>query len=446
MVALRREYLSGHLLRAPEGLRLDPSEARAIAEILVRLTLSFLLTPESIVPLATDDEARAFACRFVVPAVHPGARPDPPATLPPPRPTQNHRHSRYRPAPGADVSMTDTTRSRRSEEPRPIARAARELLAPKPVWVPPTPGAFELTVGIASGTVAALASPLLLKPLTMALGPLGSDPATYQPTPEEMGDPGWFGPESVAWRVHADHSLLVAGIAAFTLQALHPLAMAGVAEHSAFSDDFLGRTRRTGEFVQGVVYGSSAEAERLCRMVRKVHEGVVGVAPDGRPYAANDPELLDWVHIAEYLAIAAANRRFGVHPMSRADLDRYVAEVAQVGEGTGVVSPPRTWLGINESLEHHRPNLAVGEYAAAGVSFLDDPPIIAGRAKPLWQALWAGAVACLPPVARELLRLPMPSTLELARCRVVLRTLGALGDTPPRLAAAHVRLGLDPHG
>jgi uncharacterized protein (DUF2236 family) len=340
--------------------------------------------------------------------------------------------------------MPATTRPRRPAD-RPIARAARVLLAPKPVWVPDLPTTFELTVGIASGTAAALASPLLLKPLMMALGPLGSDPSTFQPTPEEMGDPGWFGPDSVAWRVHADHSLLVAGIAAFTLQALHPLAMAGVAEHSAFSDDFLGRTRRTGEFVQGVVYGSSTEAERLCRMVRKVHERVVGVAPDGRPYAANDPELLDWVHIAEYLAIAAANRRFGIQPMSVGELDRYVAEVARVGEGTGVEAPPRSWVEINQSLERHRPNLAVGEYAAAGISFLDDPPVIPALAKPIWRALWAGAVACLPPVARELLRLPMPSTLELARCRVVLRTLGALGDTPPRLAAARSRLVL-PHG
>jgi uncharacterized protein (DUF2236 family) len=326
----------------------------------------------------------------------------------------------------------------------PIARAAAELLAPKPVWVPATPTTLELGVGIASGTVAGLASPLLIRPILAALAPLGADPARLEPAPEDLGDPGWFGPDSVAWRVHADHSLLVAGIAAFALQTLHPLAMAGVAEHSAFSDDFLGRTRRTGEFVQGVVYGSSAEAERLCRMVRKVHTRVVGVAPDGRPYDANDPELLDWVHIAEYLAIAAANRRFAVHPVNRAELDTYVAEVARVGEGTGVADPPRSWDEINASLERHRPNLAVAEYAAAGITFLDDPPILPAAAKPIWNALWTGAVACLPPVARELLRLPMPSPRQLAGTRVVLRTLGALGDTPPRLAAARRRLGLDP--
>lgn len=325
---------------------------------------------------------------------------------------------------------------------RPIARAAQELLAPRPPWVPPTPGPFELTVGITSGTLGALASPLLIAPIAAALAPLRVDPAALEPREAELGDPGWFGPDSVAWRVHADPSLLVAGIAAFTLQALHPLAMAGVAEHSAFSEDFLGRTQRTGLFVQGVVYGSSTEAARMCRTVRRMHQKVVGVAPDGRPYSANDPDLLHWVHVAEYACIAAANRRFGVRPMTRGELDTYIAEVARVGVETGVDDPPRSWSELNEALEHHRRSLAVAEYAAAGVAFLDDPPIIPGPAMPIWRALWAGTIACLPPTARLLLRLPMPSTLELARCRAVLRVLGAVTGGPPQLAAAQRRLGL----
>lgn len=325
---------------------------------------------------------------------------------------------------------------------RPIADAARRLLAPEPAWVPPLPTALELSAGIAGGLFGAVAGPVIATPIFGALSKMGPNPGSRPIEPADFGDPGWFGPDSVAWRVHANPSLLVAGIAAFTLQALHPLAMAGVAEHSAFSDDFLGRTRRTGEFVQGVVFGSSAKAERLCRMVRKVHEPVVGVAPDGRPYSASDPELLDWVHIAEYLAIAAANRRFAVAPMDRSEMDRYIAEVARVGEGTGVVDPPRSWSELLAALERHRPNLAVGEYAAAGVAFLDDPPIIPGPAKPVWRALWAGATMCLPPVARRLLRLSTPSVAELAACRAVVRTLHNLGGDGPELAAAKARLGL----
>ena len=334
---------------------------------------------------------------------------------------------------------------RRSAAPRrdAIHPAAARMWEPEAPWIPATPSSAELAGGIAGGLFGAIASPVLAAPVQAALSGLGPGPEPRPVPADEMGDPGWFGPDSVAWRVHADPSLLVAGIAAFTLQALHPLAMAGVAEHSAFSDDFMGRTRRTGEFVQGVVFGSSARAERLCRMVRKAHEPVVGIAPDGRPYAANDPDLLDWVHIAEYLAIAAANRRFSLHPMSRAELDQYIAEVARVGEGTGVADPPRSWDEILASLESHRPNLAIGEYAAAGVGFLNDPPIIPGPAKPVWRSLWAGARACLPPVAQRLLNLHPPTTIELAGCRATLRLLANLGEGDgPELASAKVRLGI----
>ncbi|QXC59591.1 TetR/AcrR family transcriptional regulator [Aquihabitans sp. G128] len=69
VVALGREYLAGHLLTAQEQGRLGAADVRAVAEVLVRLTLSFLLTPESVIPLATDDDARAFAHAFVLPAL-----------------------------------------------------------------------------------------------------------------------------------------------------------------------------------------------------------------------------------------------------------------------------------------------------------------------------------------------------------------------------------------
>ena len=60
------------------------------------------------------------------------------------------------------------------------------------------------------------------------------------------GDPGLFGPDSVCWRVHGDFtSMLIGGISALLLQALHPLALAGVWDHSNFRDDLLGRLRRT---------------------------------------------------------------------------------------------------------------------------------------------------------------------------------------------------------
>src|SRR6266567_1242190 len=110
-------------------------------------------------------------------------------------------------------------------------------------WVPPTASLVETAAGAAAGARAET-------------------------------DQGWFGPDSVTWRVHADTSMLVAGMSAFALQALHPRAMAGVWDHSTFGGDFFGRTRRTGEFVQGVVYEPSAAAERRCTSLRRLHTRV----------------------------------------------------------------------------------------------------------------------------------------------------------------------------
>jgi len=310
-------------------------------------------------------------------------------------------------------------------------------------WVPPTASLVETAAGAAAGAWAAVGAPMLVRLVRQGLGPLGVSRDGTLPPPNGDGadkDPGWFGPDSVAWRVHADSSMLVAGMTAFALQALHPRAMAGVWDHSAFGGDFFGRTRRTGEFVQGVVYDPSAAAERRCAGLRRIHDRVVGHTPDGRPYSAGDPDLLEWVHVTEYLAIASANRRFAAHPMTRDELDTYVAEVARVGSAVGVENPPRTWAELDATVRRHGPDLAVGEQAATAVRFLESPPFLPAVARPPWRAVWAGALACLPPLGRTLLRTTEPPLPEVAACRAVVRAVGRLLGEPLPLRQARRRL------
>jgi uncharacterized protein (DUF2236 family) len=314
-------------------------------------------------------------------------------------------------------------------------------------WVPPTASLVETAAGAAAGAWAAMGAPVLVHLVRWGLAPLGVSRATQLPARNGAagdegaeGDPGWFGPDSVTWRVHADTSMLVAGMTAFALQALHPRAMAGVWDHSAFGGDFLGRTRRTGEFVQGVVYEPSAAAERRCTGLRRIHDRVVGHTPDGRSYSAGDPDLLEWVHITEYLAIASANRRFAAHPMSRDELDTYVAEVARVGSAVGVADPPRSWAELDAAVRRHAPALAVGEQAATAVHFLESPPFLPAVARPPWRAVWAGALACLPPLGRTLLRTTEPPLPEVAACRALVRAVGRLLGEPLPLRQARQRL------
>ncbi|HET9690640.1 MAG TPA: oxygenase MpaB family protein [Acidimicrobiales bacterium] len=315
------------------------------------------------------------------------------------------------------------------------------------MWVPPGPGLGELLGSSAIGVGAAIGRPLLVA-LTRAAtrrsrpGPRPATPVAGPAPGAAPGDPGWFGPASVAWKVQADTSMFVAGIAAFALQLLHPLALAGVVDHSSFADDFLGRVQRTGEFVQGIVFGDSTEAERRAAGVRRIHRKVAGTAPDGRPYAAGDPDLLEWVHLGEYLAIAAAYRRFGAAPLSDAELDAYVDEVAVAGTAVGVEAPPRRWANLDAALQRHRPSLAVGEQTLAALEFLAAPPGLPAAARPAWRVAYAGAAVCMPPWARRLLRLADPPPAALVACRGLVRALGAVAGPPPPLVAARARLGL----
>jgi uncharacterized protein (DUF2236 family) len=77
-------------------------------------------------------------------------------------------------------------------------------------------------------------------------------------------DLGYFGPNSVTWRVLADPAAGVGGIRALFLQALYPRAMAAVAEHSQFAQDFWARLQRTAQYVTTVTFGTRA-GRRRCR-------------------------------------------------------------------------------------------------------------------------------------------------------------------------------------
>src|SRR5487761_1975866 len=137
-------------------------------------------------------------------------------------------------------------------------------------------------------------------------------------------DPGIYGPQSVSWRVHGDPLLGLGGLRALLLQALHPLAMAGVAAHSEFRADPWGRLVRTARYIGTVTYGTTAEAHRAAARVRGLHRTVNGIDPvSNRPYSASDPELLTWVHVTEVDSFLTTARRGGL-ALTDAEADRYV--------------------------------------------------------------------------------------------------------------------------
>jgi uncharacterized protein (DUF2236 family) len=250
------------------------------------------------------------------------------------------------------------------------------------------------------------------------------------------GDPGLFGPDSVAWRIHADASMFVGGLRALLLQTLHPLAMAGVADHSDFRHDPGRRFVRTARFVATTTYGTTEQAEEALEVVRRVHRTVVGTAPDGRPYSASDPHLVAWVHHAEVDSFLRTYRRYGTSPLTDDDADRYVAEMAVLCERLGGEPPARSVPELRAYFATVRPELHATRQARDAARWLMVPPLPLA-ARPAYAVIAPAAVGLLPAWARRELWLPLlpgaDPVLVQPAARLLLRTLtwAVEGAAPP---------------
>lgn len=242
------------------------------------------------------------------------------------------------------------------------------------------------------------------------------------------GDPGLFGPDSLSWRVHGDFpSMLIGGISALLLQLLHPLALAGVWDHSNFRQDLLGRLRRTSQFISGTTFGSSRDANWLIEKVRTIHLQVVGSAADGRPYAASDPDLLTWVHVAEVSSFLAAHMRYRNPQMPVTEQDAYYAEIALIAERLGARNVPRSRQQIADYLQAMRPQLRCDARSHEVVQVLLDAPAPSRLAQPVGALMLRAGIDLLPewasamlelgqnPLQRRLIRLGIHSTAPVLR-------------------------------
>lgn len=281
---------------------------------------------------------------------------------------------------------------------------------------------------------------LLTSPLRSALDSSRFPQEQYTDPP---GDPGLFGPGSAAWYVHADPLMIVGGVAALMLQTLHPLAMAGVAEHSDYRERPYARLSRVASFVAATTYGSTEVATSVIETVKAVHERVVGIAPDGRPYRAGDPDLLRWVHVAEFAMFAEAHTRYSLWPLRGDDLDRYYDEVATVAELLGATDVPRSRAEVAAYFERIRPELEAGDQALEAIRWIQNPRVGGPPERAAYQILLNAAVDLLPSWARGMLGLRrfMPVALGVVRPAtwMALRTLKLLGGTPLPIRQALAR-------
>lgn len=240
-----------------------------------------------------------------------------------------------------------------------------------------------------------------------------------------------FGPDDPIAIVHADASMFVGGIRALLLQSLHPLAMAAVDQHSGFRGDPWGRLQRTSAFLAETTFGTVDDADRAVSVVRAVHARIAGTAPDGRPYRADDPNLLRWVHLAEIDSFLRAHDRYGHRSLSAQERDLYVGQTAVVARALGASDVPGDVAGLRDALADFAPELRGTEAARSTARFLLVRPPVPLALRVPYGVLAAAAVELLPAWARRELRLP--PRLPVAEAAVV-RASGTLATSTIRWA------------
>jgi len=301
--------------------------------------------------------------------------------------------------------------------------------------------------------------------LTRMFGPPPFDPN------RDPGDPGLTGPNSPSWRVIGEPAAIAGGIRGLLTQVSHPLAMAGVHDHSAFREDPLGRLQRTSAYVTTSTFGSTAEAIAIAGRVRAVHPRVFGTAPDGRSYRADDPRLLVWVSIALTSSFLTAHRLWAPDVLTPTEEDRFVAEQSRVGalldpavdlrmlrdpdareafragemDGElGLIGKdllPLTSSELDDVLLSFVPELGINHQGREAMSFLRWPPI-PKVARGGYQSLLLGAIGALSPELRHALELDRTARAApafRAQAGMTLRVMRLTTGTSPSMRAAHAR-------
>jgi uncharacterized protein (DUF2236 family) len=266
------------------------------------------------------------------------------------------------------------------------------------------------------------------------------------------GDRGWFGPDSAIWYVHSHLSAGLGGFAGLWMEASHPVLARALTENSMLyrrGADWrtsLDRLGQSASFTNAVTFGSVEVAEQASKIVRAMHRRVSGTTPDGRCYAADDPDLLRFAYANLSYGIATAHRRYHPAPLNDHDLDRFFADWAVIAAALGAVDVPTTRHDVEDYFKDTLPALAVTDDSLRVLATFEGAGLD-GRARAIWTPIrWIGA-DLLPAWARRLYRYPeTPVLVQRAMRGVVKSAIIAAHDTVGgsveyRQASARVAVG-----
>ena len=211
---------------------------------------------------------------------------------------------------------------------------------------------------------------------------------TARMTDQPRQDDGYFGPNSVSWRVYADPSAKLGGIAALLLQALNPNMMRLFSEVSVTGQDPAARGERTGQYIDTTIFGDKAHADAAARSVRGMHKHAAWQDPaTGEALQAETESWMDWTHNTLVYAVLRAADAFGPR-LTPAEGDRFVLEQHLSAELIGIdpARLPATRAALEKYIDDQRHWMALC-LPAAEVSQAIRKPSLKGNPVKVWTGI-----------------------------------------------------------
>ncbi|MFM1865310.1 MAG: hypothetical protein RL677_1090 [Actinomycetota bacterium] len=276
-----------------------------------------------------------------------------------------------------------------------------------------------------------------------------NSPDGTPPWLKEVGqgeDAGLFLPSDAPWVVHGDLATLIGGIRALLMQALHPGTLSGVATHSRYEQDPLGRLAGTTKWLTVTTFGSLSAIDSEAGRVNKMHGAVKGNYKNAQgekvSYQASDFELLLWVHIAFTASFLKAHQLYSKKPIP-GGADSYVSLWSKSVTRLGLEKCPMNEQQLNNAIKnfYDSKQLLANETTLKVIKFLKNPPL-PKVAKIIYTLLFQAAAASIEKEYLELLKI---KALPLWFVRPITHSLlwamaKAIGSESPLETAAKNRL------
>ena len=218
-----------------------------------------------------------------------------------------------------------------------------------------------------------------------------------------MKSPEPFTPDSMMWKINRERVVLLCGPTAAVLQVAHPQIAHGVARHSDFRRDPMGRLSRTLDAVYSVAFGNAETIREVSQKVASRHRAV-----QGNSYSAFDPGAQLWVLATLIMGSVGMYETF-VEKLTREELDRFLADYRRFGEafGPGGLKVPDTWQAFEVYWESMISGTLLGSdpvcAEVANAIIKPDAPRHYRALSPIMNALITEQI---PPELREKLQLP----------------------------------------